>query len=165
MLDQYEKQLLPGCVGSIDVVHVKWSACPAGDKVKAKGKEKFTTVAFEVISDNNRKVLGIAPVQFGTRNDQHIVRLDPSVTKLRKEWYKEVEWHLFDADGNVVTQKGVYLICDGGYLRWKTLICPFPSERHGTRKGYFSDNLESVRKDVECTFGILKARWRILEYG
>ena len=165
VMDQYEKQLLPGCVGSIDVVHVKWSACPAGDTVKAKGKEKFTTVAFEVISDNNRKVLGVAPVQFGTRNDQHIVRLDPTVKKLRDDWYGDVEWHLYDVDGNVVTCKGVYLICDGGYLRWKTLVCPFPSESHSSRNGYFSDNLESVRKDVECTFGILKARWRILEFG
>jgi hypothetical protein len=26
-------------------------------------------------------------------------------------------------------------------------------------------NLESIRKDVECTFGILKKRWRILDYG
>ncbi len=28
--------------------------------------------------------------------------------------------------------------------------------------GYFSSNLESVCKDVECTFGIIKKRWRIL---
>jgi hypothetical protein len=32
-------------------------------------------------------------------------------------------------------------------------------------EGYFSTNLESVRKDVECTFGILKKRWRVLNDG
>ena len=32
-------------------------------------------------------------------------------------------------------------------------------------KGYFSAHIESVRKDVECVFGILKKRWKILEYG
>ncbi len=32
-------------------------------------------------------------------------------------------------------------------------------------EGYFSSNLESVRKDVECTFGILKKRWRVLNNG
>jgi hypothetical protein len=26
--------------------------------------------------------------------------------------------------------------------------------------GYFSSNLESVRNDVECLFGILKKRWK-----
>ena len=25
--------------------------------------------------------------------------------------------------------------------------------------------LESMRKDIECTFGILKGRWRILKAG
>jgi hypothetical protein len=29
----------------------------------------------------------------------------------------------------------------------------------------FSEWLESMRKDVECTFGILKGRWRILKTG
>ena len=31
--------------------------------------------------------------------------------------------------------------------------------------GYFSSNIESVQKDVECTFGIIKTRWRILDNG
>jgi hypothetical protein len=33
------------------------------------------------------------------------------------------------------------------------------------QRGYFNTNLEGIRKDVECTFGILKKRWRILDYG
>ena len=48
------------------------------------------------------------------------------------------------------------------------VICtgpPFKHEGCATQKGYFSSNLESVRKDVECLFGILKKRWKILEYG
>ncbi len=34
-----------------------------------------------------------------------------------------------------------------------------------TCEGYFSSNLESVQKDVECVFGSLKKRWKILDYG
>ena len=165
VLNMYKAVGLPGCGGSIDVVHCKWANCPAGDRIKAKGKEKFPTLAFECISDQRRRVLGIAPVQYGSRNDQHIVRLDPCVRKLRKEWYKDVDWSCFDVSGNEIWNTGVYLICDGGYLRWRTLICPYQYSKEGTRQGYFSANLESVRKDVECTFGILKKRWRILEYG
>lgn len=33
-----------------------------------------------------------------------------------------------------------------------------------SRHGYFSTNLEGVRKDIE-TFGILKKHWRILDFG
>ena len=40
------------------------------------------------------------------------------------------------------------------------------SESRGTRlEDLFSTNLESVRKDVECVFGILKSRWGCLDRG
>jgi hypothetical protein len=45
------------------------------------------------------------------------------------------------------------------------LDCPFTQAWHGTLvEGYFSTNIEGVRKDVECTFGILKKRWRVLSH-
>lgn len=65
----------------------------------------------------------------------------------------------------MITEVGIYLICNGGYLRWRTLICPFKHASINTPEGYFSKNLERVRKDVECIFGILKKRWRLLDYG
>ena len=44
-------------------------------------------------------------------------------------------------------------------------ICPFTRVYCASAEGYFSSNLEGVRKDVECTFGILKKRWRVLNNG
>lgn len=111
------------------------------------------------------EILGISQIHFGTRNDQHIVRIDDNVTAIRRGWYKEVEWEYKDIHGRTQCAKGVYLICDGGYLRWPTLICPINGASSGTLEGYFSENLESIRKDVECVFGILKKRWKILEFG
>ncbi len=62
---------------------------------------------------------------------------------------------------------GVYLICDNGYICWPTTICPYmQSESHGTRlEDLFSTNLESVRTDDECVFGILKSRWGSRDRG
>ena len=111
------------------------------------------------------EIIGVSPIQFGTRNDQHIVKIDPNVAKIRDEWYKTVEWEFKDCNGVRHTAVGVYLICDGGYLRWPILICPYAGAVEGSLEGYYSSNLESVRKDVECVFGILKKRWKILEYG
>jgi hypothetical protein len=42
---------------------------------------------------------------------------------------------------------------------------PYQYAHNASVKGYWSTNLESVHKDVECTFWIMKKRWRILEYG
>ncbi len=63
-------------------------------------------------------------------------------------------------------EKSVYLICNNGYVQWLEAICPYlAGEPSYTLEGYFSMNLKSVRKDVECTFGILKRRWHILNNG
>ena len=145
ILKRYSTLYLPGCDGSIDVVHLKWSNCPAGDKNRCTGKENYPTLSFEVISDNYPCILGVSSIQFGTRNDQHIVKLDENVDRIKNGWYKDVCWNRFDTNGNVHRSRGVYLICDGGYLRWPCLICPFKHVSCATQKGYFSTNLESVR--------------------
>ena len=53
---------------------------------------------------------------------------------------------------------------DNGYLNWGNTIAPKKQTifRNDAR---WSEWLESMRKDVECTFGILKGRWRILKAG
>ena len=38
-------------------------------------------------------------------------------------------------------------------------------ENNTTQEGFFVTNLESVQKDVECNFGILKKRWKVLNHG
>jgi hypothetical protein len=81
--------------------------------------------------------------------------LDDNVSNIKNRWYQDVRWSYYDIDGNEKRSFGIYLIC---------LICPFKHEGCATQKGYFSSNLESVGKDVECLFGILKKRWKILKY-
>jgi hypothetical protein len=149
----------------MDVVHVKWSNCPAGDFNRAKGKEGYPTLAFQCITDFNRRILGVYGPQFGTKNDKDIVKTDPNVKKIRNGWFKDICRQYYNADNSVKTERGMYLICDNGYLRWPQSICPYVGEPISTVEGYFSSNLESVRKDVECTFGILKKRWKILNNG
>ena len=53
--------------------------------------------------------------------------------------------------------KGAYLICDGGYHHWKCMQSPrtYSSDQRFTK---WSRRIESVRKDIERTFGTLKIR-------
>ena len=55
-------------------------------------------------------------------------------------------------------------IVDNGYLSWFFTI---PPSSNGTTYEIirFSEWLESMRKDIECTFGIMKCRFAILKYG
>ena len=159
----YREVGLPGACGSVDVVHIKWGCCPTGDINRAKGKEGYPTFAYQCITDFNRRIIGIYGPTFGSRNDKDIVKHDGNVCAIRKNrLFTNTTWQYYDGDGNVQSERGMYLICDNGYLLWPTSICPYSKANNATLEGFFSTNLESVRKDVECTFGILKKRWKVL---
>ena len=161
----YGKVGLPGCCGSIDVVHIKWSSCPTGDHNCSKGKAGYPSLAFQCITDYNRRVIGIYGLQFGTCNNKEIVKVDPNVYPIWTRWYKDVSWKYYTSDGRVQKERGMYLICNNGYHHWPISIPPYAKADSASLEGYFSMNLESVRKDVECTFGILKKQWRVLNNG
>jgi hypothetical protein len=152
----YNNVGLPGCCSLMDVVHVKWLSCLTRDHNRAKGKAGYPTLAFKCITNFNCRIIGIYGPNFGTWNDKEIVKVDPNVHRIQTGWFKDVWWKYYTAEGRVKEDQGAYLICNNGYHRWPTLICPYTNACNATLEGYFSTNLESVRKDVECTFGILK---------
>ena len=75
---------------------------------------------------------------------------------------------LFDRDHNgriiKVKYRGAWQLVDNGYLYWGTTIAPMKTTMY-RNETCWSEWLESIRKDVECTFGILKGRFRILKAG
>jgi len=108
---------LPGCCGSVDVVHVKWSNCPSGDYNRAKGKETFPSLGFECITDFNCRILSVYGPHFGSRNDMDIVKTDSYVKSMTKSrLHRDARWSYYGDQGHVRTNRGSYLICDNGYL-------------------------------------------------
>ena len=145
---------------------MKWSNCPTGDHNRAKGKEGYPTLGFQCITDFNRRVMAIYGPQFGSRNHKDIVKHDGNIRAIRKNHlFTNTTWQYYDGDGIVQSERGMDLICDNRYLLWPTSICSYLKANNATLEGFFSTNLESVRKDVECTFGILKKRWKVLNNG
>jgi hypothetical protein len=88
---RYEEEGLPGVAGSVDVVHVKWANCPAGDFNRSKGKDSYPSLAFECITDYDRRILGVFGPQFGSNNDKHIVKIDDNVCLMNEGWLSKVE--------------------------------------------------------------------------
>jgi hypothetical protein len=70
-------------------------------------------------------------------------------------------------NGEVVRVKyrGVWTLVDNGYHAWANTLPPFSNNSAFRDEIPWSEWLESMRKDVECTFGIMKGRWRILKTG
>ena len=64
-------------------------------------------------------------------------------------------------DGTPHVVKGLYFISDNGYPRWSGLMRPMKQTLDGSEL-YYSEWIESARKDIEFVFGILKSRFRFL---
>ncbi len=120
VLRKYQEVGLPGCMGSKDVIHVKWSCAPSRDFNRCKGKESYRTIAFQCVSNFERRIQGVSRAQYGTRNDKSLVKQDHNVHAVPTDWYSQVEWEYLSINGEVRNDVGCYLICDNGYLCWPT---------------------------------------------
>jgi hypothetical protein len=106
---------------------------------------------------NHRRQIIASTVGYpGRWNDMTIVRFDGFVTDIQRGFYlQDHKFTLKDSEGEDVNYQGAWILVDGGYLNWSTLICPFKNTM-SVKDTRWSKWAESMRKDVECTFGILK---------
>ena len=160
---EFEMLGLPGCIASGDCVHLGWDRCPAAYRSLACGKEGFPTRAYEVCASHSKRILSVTTGFWGSVNDKTIVKFDGFIQSIHtKQQYSEVKFRVYKENGEYEEVVGLYIIVDGGYHKWRCLQCPLkftPDEWERV----WSKFVESVRKDVECTFGILKGRFRILK--
>ncbi|CAM9648145.1 unnamed protein product [Discosporangium mesarthrocarpum] len=85
--------------------------------------------------------------------DKTIIPSDRSCDRVKyDERYTSMEYTLVDSQGREFTEKAAYLIVDGGYHKWRCLMCPFKASSTQAQL-MWSNWLESVRKDVECYLG------------
>lgn len=156
----YEDLGFPGACGSMDATHLRLNKCPEGLKQLATGKEGYPSLAYQAICTPNREILYCSTGYLGSYNDMTITANDPLCQDIANGLLNEVEYKLVDEDGIPRACKGGYLIVDGGYQEASWLMPPFSSGCSISEKRW-SEWLESVRKDIECTFGILKVRFRL----
>ena len=166
VVDEYAKMGLPGCVGSIDCVHIGWDMCPIQHKNMYTGKEGYPSIAYEVICTSRKFIQSVSCGHPGSRNDKHIARTDTAVMELLQGngWLHSQSWEcVIEANGRRKVFYGVYLICDGGYHRWPCFVYPVKTGIPGSPAMKCAAMIESVRKDIEGVFGILKRRFHYLK--
>ena len=159
-----------GCIGSSDGTHIPMLKCTQWASNTHKGfKLNMPARTYNVTVDHSRRILSSTSGHPGTWNDKTLILFDEFICGVNDgKVNADYIFHLYerDDDGNIVevTYKGVWFIVDNGYLSWS---CTIPPSGNGTTYEVirFSEWLESMRKDVECTFGIMKGRFCILRYG
>ena len=166
-MHEYAEAGMNGAIASTDGVHI------IHEKIAAKLKNSHlshkaqqTTRVFNVSVNHRRRILATSPSCPGSWNDKSVVKFDKFICDILRagRLYEDVEYELYDDHGIPHRFRGAWVLSDNGYLDWSCTVPPMKDT------GLFKDIrwskwLESMRKDVECTFGILKGRWRILKTG
>jgi len=156
-----------GAVGaflSVDVTHFKWACCPVGLSVKCIGKEGFPTLAYQAGVNHSRVCRSFSSPFYGASNDITISYYDPIMVKmLNKQIYQNETFKMYWEDGSTSLTTGIYIIVDGGYIKYDFLINPM-AVRSGMKEVYWSEFMESIRKDVECFNSAIKNRFRATRY-
>ena len=159
-----------GCIGSSDATHIAMLNCAAWAHVMHRGyKLSLPSRTYNMTVDHSRWILGSTMGHPATWNDKTLILYDELVCGVRDgNIHNDFEFMLYEKNekGEVVEvcYQGVWFVVDNGYLAWS---CTVPPVKDGTTYEVirFSEWLESMRKDVECAFGILKGRFAILRYG
>ena len=163
-LKTYANLGFPGAAFSTDGVHVYWNKCPAPwTWIHSNHEKDGPTRVFNPSVTHNGIVIYIPPSLPGRNNDKTGAKYHALLCKLRdKKLWQDVPFELYDAQGRKYTATGLYSITDGGYHQWR--CTQSPSKYAGELwHGRQSKRLESVRKDVECVFGKIFARFRIFQ--
>jgi DDE superfamily endonuclease len=159
-----------GAVGSTDATHI---VCERLHQSIAQQhmshKSPHPCRSYNLTCNHRRRILSTTRGFPARWNDKTIVRFDKFVTDIHDGFlYDDVMFRLYETNGDGVVveraYRGAWLLVDNGYLKWSVTV---PPTKLTTSKSemMFSEWLESMRKDVECTFGILKGRWRVLKTG
>ena len=159
-----------GCIGSSDGSHVSMLNCLNWASVSHKGpKLSCPARTYNLTVTHSRQIIGSTSGHPSTWNDKTIVLFDPLISKVNDGIIPDdFNFSLFEKnkDGTIteVTYSGVWFMVDNGYLSWS---CTIPPVKNACSYEClrFSEWLESMRKDVECTFGILKGRFSVLKTG
>ena len=161
---EYRVAGFPGCICSVDCVHVRVWGVSANLKQVSTGKEKFPSRVFEAAVNHRGVIVSATKGFYGSVSDKSIVKFDGAMVAMKKGLYDENTYDVYDDEGKITTVNGAYNLCDNGYHKWSTMM--EPSKRPADQDDYnWTEMLESLRKDVEKLFGEMKQEFAILKYG
>ena len=150
---------LPNIAGAIDGTHVKIRS-PKDSAVDYFSRYQQHDVVVQAVVDGRKIFLDVAAGFPGSMHDARVLR--------NSSIYDRAE------QGNILRAGPIhrigpheiqpYLVGDSAYPLSRWLQKPYPEGTRDPNEIQFNYELSAARVKVECAFGILKSRWRILSY-
>lgn len=112
------KRVMAVCIGLgfidamafADVTCVYWRSAPVLHAPHFTGKEKIPTLAYEMLVEHTSPVLSATYGPEGSQNDETIVRLDSTISNIRKEGpYPSTPFTVLNRDGTETTRHNAFI--------------------------------------------------------
>ena len=162
---EYELAGFPATISSVDVVHQRLWSCASNLKNAATGKEHFSSLGFEVHCNHRLDILGATVGFWGSVGDKSIISFDGTMNQIRRGKYADIQYKIYSGvQDEKIILRDVHTINDNGYHYWRYIMEPSKYSRTNDEADW-SELLESLRKDIDRLFGIIKQMFAIIKYG
>nr|XP_043625537.1 protein ALP1-like [Erigeron canadensis] len=154
---QEKHHYMPGMLGSVDCTHVEWLNCPRHLRGQyTRGDHGVPTIMLEITATQDTWIWHAYFGAAGSNNDINVLNQSDLYLTERNGTTPNTS---FVVNGREY-KRGFYLT-DDIYSKYSTFVkaYPYPTDPKEKR---FKKLQEAARKDVECAFGILKGKWKIL---
>lgn len=149
----------PNCIGALDGKHVR-IVCPALSGSRFFNYKKKFSVVLLALADANLNFIMIDVGAYGREGDSAIFKRSILGIRLRRETLNlPVNRELPNTNE---PRLPFVIVCDEAFALDKHLMRPFPGNNLTREKRTFNYRLSRARRCVECTFGVLCNKWRIL---
>jgi len=148
---------LPNVVGAIDGSHIKIRA-PTDDGADYFSRYQQHDFIIQGVVNGKGLFMDFACGFPGSMHDARVCRC--SDIYINAEQQNILTEPVINVNGREI---GPYLVGDSAYTLSPWLIKPYPEGTRDPDEILFNKCLSSARVKVECAFGILKGRWRILQ--
>lgn len=154
----WEKWDLPNCFGAIDGKHIRMK-CPQNSGSMFYNYKNFYSIVLQAVADADYRFITVEVGSYGKQSDGGIFNSSATYALLRNNKFNLPQEKPLP---NTDIYFPFYLIGDEAYPLTKYLMRPYPRRQLTADKYYFNCRLSRARRCVECAFGILVAKWRIL---
>ncbi|KAM4045337.1 uncharacterized protein ACNLHF_009157 [Anomaloglossus baeobatrachus] len=155
----YEKTQFPNCIGAIDGKHIRVKKPPNSGTQYFNYKQYFSVVLL-AIADTNYNFVAVDIGAYGRTGDSRIFNNSVMGQRLRSNDLSVPPPRLLP--GTSDTQAPFVIVGDEAFQLHREVLRPYPRRVLDNRRRIFNYRLTRARRVVECAFGILTAKWRVL---
>ena len=147
----------PGMFASIDCMYYDWKLCPVAWQGDYGNKDGNRSIILKAVVDKSLHIWHVFFGLPGTNNDLNVLDRSPLVHNMLTGQARDMDFVV-----NGVLYNRYYLLADGIYPPWSCFVQTI-HEPDSEKQSYYAQQQESAHKDVECCFGVLQARFHIIQ--